>query len=131
MKDTIKLLKSNLRKMKLELRNEEKEFKSKFGIDLNLDLEIGEEIETKFQQLQIQPNQEQNLQQQIIIKKLTLENLINSAKDKLKSNSKFSDSKKKDRDSKLESFFKNIPTNPDEFVKNLDNIKENLSKKLS
>src|ERR1043165_1918500 len=125
MKDTIKLLKSNLRKMKLELRNEEKEFKSKFGIDLNLDLEIGEEIETKFQQLQIQPNQEQNLQQQIIIKKLTLENLINSAKDKLKSNSKFSDSKKKDRDSKLESFFKNIPTNPDEFVKNLDNIKEN------
>ena len=39
MKKTIELLKDNLRKMKLELRNEEKEFQSKFSkenINLNL-----------------------------------------------------------------------------------------------
>jgi hypothetical protein len=73
----------------------------------------------------------EGLQQQIETKKTELEKLINLAKYKLKSNSKFSDAKRQEREEKLETFFKNFPTDQDKFIKDLENIKEGLSKKLT
>jgi len=73
----------------------------------------------------------QELQKQLTAKKLILEQLIISAKEKLKSNSKLFDTKRKEREEKLESLFENIPTNPEEFKKSLENIKPGLSKKLT
>jgi len=77
-------------------------------------------------------NQKQELQTEIQTKKTELEDLISSIKEKLKSNSKnplLSNTKRQERNEKLESLFKNIPTNQEEFVKNLENIKKDLSKK--
>ena len=43
----------------------------------------------------------------------------------------FSENKRKEREEKLNSFFKNFPTNQDEFAKQLEDIKQDLSKKLT
>jgi hypothetical protein len=108
-------LNKNLKVLKAELLEETKELQDKFGKE------------------KIKPvlAQEKVLQQQIKVKKTEIKQLINSAKNKLKSNSKFSDTKRQEREEKLESFFENIPTNPEEFKKSLENIKEGLSKKLT
>ncbi|CAB4376900.1 uncharacterized protein OCT59_018735 [Rhizophagus irregularis] len=58
------------------------------------------------------------------------EQSINSAKEKLKSKSKFS-AKRNKRNNELKAFFKNLPTNPKEFIEFLENIKVGLSKKLT
>lgn len=70
-------------------------------------------------------------QEQIRRFKKHLNELIESAKDKLKSKSKLSDVKRQERDKELESFFKNLPTTSKEFIEKLENIKKDLSKKLT
>ncbi|CAG8447307.1 9415_t:CDS:10 [Racocetra fulgida] len=57
-----------------------------------------------------------------------LEQLIGSLKDKLKSKSLLSRDKQKIREEKLEALFKAIPETPEEFIKELENIKPGLSK---
>jgi len=74
---------------------------------------------------------EENLSRQIKSKLSILESSINSAKTKLKSNSKFSEAKREEREEKLKSFFSNFPTTPRKFVKALENIKSGLSGKLT
>jgi hypothetical protein len=74
-------------------------------------------------------SQEQELQKQITIKISGFESLVNSAKEKLKSKSYFS-TDREERDRQLESFFEIFPTNLDEFIKGLESIKKDLSKKL-
>ncbi|CAG8562480.1 3897_t:CDS:2, partial [Paraglomus occultum] len=56
---------------------------------------------------------------------------IKSAKTKLKSNSKFSETKREEREEKLKSFFSDFPITPRKFVKALENIKPGLSGKLT
>ncbi|CAG8627318.1 20088_t:CDS:2 [Gigaspora margarita] len=60
-----------------------------------------------------------------------LEQLTNSIKDKLKSKSLLSKDKRKVREEKLEALFKAIPETPEEFIKELENIKPGLSKKIT
>jgi len=74
---------------------------------------------------------EENLSRQIKSKLSILESSINSAKTKLKSNSKFSEAKREEREEKLKSFFSNFPTTSRKFVKALENIKSGLSGKLT
>lgn len=78
-----------------------------------------------------QAKQREDLQKQIISKKTSLEQLIISAKEKLKSTSKFSDTKRKEREKKLELLFKNLPATSEEFIKSLESIKTGLSGKLT
>jgi GTPase SAR1 family protein len=63
-------------------------------------------------------------------KETELNQLISSVEDKLKS-SNFLDLKRKERNEKLEIFFKNFPADQDKFIKDLENIKQGLSKKLT
>src|SRR6185369_7249511 len=74
---------------------------------------------------------EENLSRQIKSKLSILETSINSAKTKLKSSSKFSETKREEREEKLKSFFSNFPTTSKKFVKALKNIKLELSEKLT
>lgn len=71
-----------------------------------------------------------NLKDRIQVKEVHLKELINLAKDKLKSNSKFSDAKQREREEKLNLFFNNFSAIPEEFIKSLEKIKLGLSKKL-
>lgn len=128
----IRVLNKNLKELRKELDEQFEELRNKFGAEIKADLKWEvQEVETQMKLLQLQPSQEQNLQQHIMIKELTLEKLVNSAKEKLKSQTKFSESKRKERNDKLESFFKNLPTNQDEIIKGLEEIKKDLSRKLS
>jgi energy-coupling factor transporter ATP-binding protein EcfA2 len=63
-------------------------------------------------------------------KEIELESLVKLAKDKLKGSSIFS-IRSADKNKELESFFKDFPTNQVEFVKNLEKIKKDLSKKIT
>ena len=121
MESAIVSLDENLRTLKLERKGELKELQEKFGKGkINLNFASGENLKEK-------------LQEQIKTKEDYLRNLINSSKNKLKSKSKgiFSDDKHKERNEKLELFFKNFPSSKEEFIKGLENIKNDLSKKLS
>lgn len=74
----------------------------------------------------------QNLQDQIQVKEIYLKEIINSVKDKLKSNSKLPfDTKRQEREEKLNLLFENLLITSEEFVKGLENIKQGLSKKLT
>ncbi|CAJ0637707.1 16345_t:CDS:2 [Entrophospora sp. SA101] len=115
METAVKTLNKNLKTLKIEQEEEIKELQSQFGKDkINLSLA-----------------QKEDLQSQTQAKETELTKLINSAKFKLKSNSKFSDTKRQEREEKSAVFFKNLPTNPEEFIKSLENIKAGLSKKLT
>jgi len=74
---------------------------------------------------------EENLIRQIKSKLSILETSIKSAKTKLRSNSKFSETKREEREEKLKSFFSNFPIAPRKFIKSLENIKPGLSGKLT
>ena len=76
-------------------------------------------------------NQQKKLRKQVGTKKFELKQLITSAKEKLKSKSKFFETKRKERNKKLESFFETFPANQHEVVKSLENIKTGLSKRLT
>ncbi|CAG8519953.1 10720_t:CDS:2 [Paraglomus occultum] len=71
-----------------------------------------------------------NLQEQIMSKSLALEKLVDSAKEKLKSDSRFNFKRKK-RNEKLKKTFEVLPATSKELVKKIENIKKNLSKKLT
>lgn len=85
-------------------------------------------------QVQLQSSQLGDLQKQIRIKEIEVGQLINSIKSKLKSKSKFADIKhnKEERNEKLEVIFKKLSAiTREEFVKELENIKQGLSEKLT
>jgi len=76
--------------------------------------------------------QQEDLKNRIKDKNNALKELINSTKSKLKSESiNPLSSKHKEREEKLAPIFENLPTNPEEFIKSLENIKKDLSKKLT
>jgi uncharacterized protein (DUF2344 family) len=137
MEKAIVSLGENFDKLELELEQEEREFKQRFGSWFSEDFGVQEsinleqQIQTHFSSQIVKSNELKELQKLIVSKQITLGELVNSVKEKLQSKSKFSETKQKDRSEKLDSFFKNFPTSQDEFVKGLDNIKENLSKKLT
>ncbi|CAG8438028.1 5991_t:CDS:2 [Scutellospora calospora] len=114
MERAITSLSQNLKMLRSELEDEMKGYKNKFGKEkINLGSTVRE------------------LQQQIKAKKFVLEQLVTSAKTKLRSSSKFSKAKRQEREQKLEAFFKNLPATQDEVIENLENIRKDLSKKLT
>lgn len=135
MKATVISLSDNLKQLKVELEEQEEEFRSKFGKELK-DISIfdSKQLEVQIQYPRFdQIKQEEDLAKQTEGKETYLQELVAIVKGKLKSKSKgiFSDDKHKERNEKLESFFKNFPTTQGEFIKGLENIKHDLSKKLS
>jgi len=80
-------------------------------------------------QVRIQ-EQQKDLQKQIVSRESDLEVLISSAKDKLRSNSVLT-ATKQDREDKLATLFQSLPANSEEFIKALENIKPELSKKIT
>lgn len=116
-------------------------FKKKEACQADINLMIKEAKETKDGLEQdiiakekelaiLKEGQKTILRDQIKGKESELGQLIFSVKDKLKSNS-FLDSKRKERNKKLEFFFKDFPADQDKFVKGLENIKQGLGKKLA
>jgi serine/threonine protein kinase len=75
-------------------------------------------------------SQEVNFNEKFQDVEIHLRELIDSAKGKLKSKSKFPASVKK-RDEGLDKVFQDLPTIKEEFIEKLENIKKGLSKKLT
>src|ERR1043166_3488454 len=93
--------------------------------------ELEQTISSKQKELTaLKEKQGEILREQIKGKESELNQLIGLAKDKLKRSS-FLDSKRKERNEKLENFFKNFLADQDKFVKDLESIKQGLSKKLA
>jgi putative ribosome biogenesis GTPase RsgA len=75
--------------------------------------------------------QEQRIRVKIHELENRLEELISWVKEKLKSKSVLSKNKLQERNKELEKIFKNLPATPKEFIAKLEEIKSELSKKLS
>lgn len=72
------------------------------------------------------------LSEQIETRKTYLQGLISSAREKLKSHSKIPFFRKhEERERRLVSLFENIPNTLEEFIRDLENIKKELSKEIT
>ncbi|MCE8162879.1 MAG: hypothetical protein I3273_01065 [Candidatus Moeniiplasma glomeromycotorum] len=76
------------------------------------------------------PNQEINFKKNLQETEIRLQKLINSAKGKLKSKSKFSDARQR-RNEELEKVFQILPAASEELIRKLESIKKDLSEKLT
>jgi predicted nuclease with TOPRIM domain len=103
---------------------------NKFSNSLMLNSEVMGKILNEQKTSTLHPNQEIDFKKNLQEVKIRLQGIINTVKDKLKSKSKISSHVKK-RNEELEELFRDFSTSPKEFSKSLDNIKKNLSKKLS
>lgn len=115
MEKVIDLLGENLKTLRIETEEEIKELQNMFGKE----------------KINLSSIQSEDLAKQIKDKEIHLQKLVTVAKDKLKSKSKFSDAKQKERNEKLEEVFQNLPNTSEELVKKIENIKSGLSGKLT
>jgi|SRR6185503_12831785 len=114
MEETINALNENHQQL-------EKEWEEQFD---TLKTKLGNEKASLFYQ-------EQQIRAKIHRLQNQLEELKSLIKSKLKSTSKFSEDKRRERKEKLESILKNISTSPEEFATKLEKVKEGLSKRLT
>jgi len=114
MEETINALSENHKQLESEWEEQFEKFK----------MRLGKKRASLF-------SQEQQIRAKIHKLENRLEELVSSSKNKLKSTSKFSEDKRRERDEKLKLVFENLPTTLEELIAGLEEIKDGLSKKLT